>query len=49
MGVYLILRVDDVLKRAWFISILHLTKGYWQEFLTLTAKEKMAFRTLSGH
>uniref|UniRef100_A0A8C1WPE3 ribonuclease H n=1 Tax=Cyprinus carpio TaxID=7962 RepID=A0A8C1WPE3_CYPCA len=44
--------VDELLERlgrAWFISTLDLTKGYWQVPLTEAAKPKPAFSTPSGH
>lgn len=40
---YSLLRVDDLmdrLEKAWFISMLDLTKGYWKVVFTLEAKEK---------
>ncbi len=39
----------DRLGRAWFISTLDLTKGYWQVHLSESAKPKTAFSTSSGH
>ncbi|KAL0148266.1 hypothetical protein M9458_056412, partial [Cirrhinus mrigala] len=45
-------RVDELLDRlgrARYISMLDLTKGYWQVPLTPTAKLKTAFSTPSGH
>ncbi len=49
---YLMPRVDELLDRlwrAWFISTLDLTKGYWQVPLTEQAKPKTAFSTPNGH
>ncbi len=49
---YLMPRVDELLDRlwrAWFISTLDLTKGYWQVPLTEHAKPKTAFSTPNGH
>lgn len=45
-------RVDELLEclgRAWYISTLDLTKGYWQVLLSDSAKPKTAFSTPSGH
>ncbi len=44
-------RVDELLDRlgrAWYISTLDLTKGYWQVPLSDSAKPKTAFSTPSG-
>lgn len=43
---YSMLRVDDLIEhqgRAWFISTLNFTKGYWKVALTIDTRTKTAF------